>query len=75
MPIVGHLSLLTREAFKHASPNAVFTLEATTAKSRDRYIHLGYEVSVKNHCRHASAYMFGPAIARSHCQNGTREGE
>lgn len=32
-----------REAYAH-SPSTVFTLEATTAKSRDRYQHLGFEV-------------------------------
>ena len=39
------MSLLVREAFAHA-PEAIFELEATTAKSRDQYSHLGFEVSV-----------------------------
>ncbi|TFK36115.1 hypothetical protein BDQ12DRAFT_610441 [Crucibulum laeve] len=39
----GLMSLLMREGYAHA-PNAIFTLEATTAKSRDQYCHLGYEV-------------------------------
>ncbi|KAF9054048.1 hypothetical protein BJ165DRAFT_681776 [Panaeolus papilionaceus] len=37
----GCLSLLVREAFANA-PDQIFTLEATTAKSRDQYLHLGY---------------------------------
>ncbi|KAF8994888.1 hypothetical protein BDQ17DRAFT_1046137 [Cyathus striatus] len=39
----GLMSLLMREAYAHA-PDAMFTLESTTTKSRDRYQHLGYEV-------------------------------
>ncbi|KAK7449188.1 hypothetical protein VKT23_013334 [Stygiomarasmius scandens] len=45
----GCLSLLVREAYSHArtvSPNKVvpFILESSTPRSRDRYIHLGFEV-------------------------------
>ncbi|KAF8875329.1 hypothetical protein CPB84DRAFT_1838769 [Gymnopilus junonius] len=38
----GFMSLLVREAFAH-SPKDTYTLEATTAKSRDQYAHLGFE--------------------------------
>ncbi|KAF4611818.1 hypothetical protein D9613_003947 [Agrocybe pediades] len=38
----GHCSRLIREAFAHA-PDAMFTLEATTAKSRNQYEHLGFD--------------------------------
>ncbi|KIK09690.1 hypothetical protein K443DRAFT_636141 [Laccaria amethystina LaAM-08-1] len=34
-------SHLVREAFPHA-PNSIFTLELTTSKSRDQYLHLGF---------------------------------
>ncbi|EPQ58781.1 hypothetical protein GLOTRDRAFT_125111 [Gloeophyllum trabeum ATCC 11539] len=37
----GFMSLLTREAFAHA-PGSVFTVEGSTAKSRDRYAHFGF---------------------------------
>lgn len=40
----GMMSQLVREAFAHA-PEATFTLEATTPKSRDQYLHLGFEVT------------------------------
>ena len=39
----GMMSQLIREAFAH-SPEGVFTLEASNAKSRDQYAHLGFEV-------------------------------
>ncbi|KAJ6608898.1 acyl-CoA N-acyltransferase [Mycena sp. CBHHK59/15] len=39
----GYMSMLLQEAFKHA-PNATFTLEATTPRSRDVYKHFGFEV-------------------------------
>ncbi|KAF9054049.1 hypothetical protein BJ165DRAFT_1435859 [Panaeolus papilionaceus] len=39
----GLMSRLMREGFEHA-PNATFSLEATTAHSRDCYQHLGFEV-------------------------------
>ncbi|KAF8154291.1 hypothetical protein B0H34DRAFT_800151 [Crassisporium funariophilum] len=39
----GSMSLLIREAFAHA-PEATFVLEATTAKVRDQYVHLGFEL-------------------------------
>ncbi|KAF8970637.1 hypothetical protein BDZ97DRAFT_1652308 [Flammula alnicola] len=38
----GFMSLLVREAFAHA-PEDTYVLEATTAKSRDQYLHLGFE--------------------------------
>ncbi|KJA24952.1 hypothetical protein HYPSUDRAFT_135573 [Hypholoma sublateritium FD-334 SS-4] len=38
----GIMSLMVREAFEHA-PHAMYILEGTTAKSRDQYIHLGFE--------------------------------
>ncbi|EAU87941.2 hypothetical protein CC1G_01588 [Coprinopsis cinerea okayama7 len=40
----GYMSMVIREAFSHA-PDAMFTLEASTPKSRDRYAHLGYEIA------------------------------
>lgn len=55
----GCLSLLVREAFAHA-PNDIFTLEATSAKSRDQYIHLGYEV-----CLLISSDYLKPCVRRS----------
>ncbi|KZT21802.1 hypothetical protein NEOLEDRAFT_1120748 [Neolentinus lepideus HHB14362 ss-1] len=39
----GYMSLLCREAFAHA-PSSIFTLEATTSHSRDRYTHFGFEL-------------------------------
>lgn len=39
----GMMSSLVREAFAHA-PNSIFTLESTTSKSRDQYLHLGFEI-------------------------------
>ncbi|TFK50596.1 hypothetical protein OE88DRAFT_1736106 [Heliocybe sulcata] len=39
----GYLSMLVREGFAHA-PGAIFTLEASTVNSRDRYAHLGFEL-------------------------------
>jgi len=39
------MSKLVREAFAH-SPEGIFTLEATTSKSRDQYAHLGFEVRI-----------------------------
>ncbi|KIM42276.1 hypothetical protein M413DRAFT_444707 [Hebeloma cylindrosporum] len=39
----GLMSKLVREAFAH-SPEGIFTLEATTPKSRDQYAHLGFEL-------------------------------
>ncbi|KAK7438758.1 hypothetical protein VKT23_017889 [Stygiomarasmius scandens] len=39
----GYMSMLLREAFHHA-PNSVFTLEATTPRSRDMYQHFGFKV-------------------------------
>ncbi|KAF5329801.1 hypothetical protein D9619_009072 [Psilocybe cf. subviscida] len=44
-PCTGLMSLLMREAFEYA-PNDVYTLEATTAASRDQYAHLGYELPI-----------------------------
>lgn len=41
----GLMSQLVREAFAH-SPEDIFTLEATTPKSRDQYAHLGFEVRI-----------------------------
>jgi hypothetical protein len=41
----GLMSKLIREAFAH-SPEGIFTLEATTSKSRDQYAHLGFEVPI-----------------------------
>ncbi|KAJ3508072.1 hypothetical protein NLJ89_g5954 [Agrocybe chaxingu] len=38
----GLMSMLIREAFDYA-PDSTFCLEATTEKSRDRYVHLGFE--------------------------------
>lgn len=38
----GLMSLLVRDAFAY-DPQSTFTLEATTAKSRDQYKHLGFE--------------------------------
>lgn len=40
----GFMSALVRDAHANAAPSAKFTLEATTAASRDRYSHLGYEL-------------------------------
>jgi len=40
----GMMSKLVREAFAY-SPESTFTLEATTPKSRDQYVHLGFEVT------------------------------
>ncbi|KAF8164672.1 hypothetical protein BJ912DRAFT_255845 [Pholiota molesta] len=44
----GLMSLLVRDAFTY-DPQATFTLEATSAKSRDQYEHLGFEdcISIK----------------------------
>ncbi|KAF7340803.1 N-acetyltransferase domain-containing protein [Mycena sanguinolenta] len=39
----GYMSMLLQEAFKHA-PDATFTLEATTPRSRDVYKHYAFEV-------------------------------
>ncbi|KAJ7655277.1 hypothetical protein DFH06DRAFT_1329612 [Mycena polygramma] len=39
----GYMSMLLREGFKY-TPRAVFTLEATTPRSRDVYKHFGFEV-------------------------------
>ncbi|KAG2005565.1 hypothetical protein CC2G_001960 [Coprinopsis cinerea AmutBmut pab1-1] len=39
----GYMSMIIREALEHA-PDAIFAHEATTAKSRDQYVHLGYEL-------------------------------
>jgi len=44
--LLGLMSSLVREAFANTSPSAKFTLDATTAASRDRYLRLGYEVSL-----------------------------
>ena len=43
--VQGIMSLMVREGFEHA-PNAIYTLEGTTTKSRDQYVHLGFEVSI-----------------------------
>ncbi|KAH6912102.1 hypothetical protein BKA70DRAFT_1266570 [Coprinopsis sp. MPI-PUGE-AT-0042] len=40
----GLMSMIMREGLANA-PTEIFGLEATTAKSRDQYAHLGYEVS------------------------------
>ncbi|KAF8993275.1 hypothetical protein BDQ17DRAFT_1546102 [Cyathus striatus] len=37
----GMLSLLMREAFAHA-PSSIFTLEASTTTSKDKYSHFGF---------------------------------
>lgn len=42
----GYMSKLIREAYEYA-PNEMFTLEATTAASRDKYAHVGFEVRVE----------------------------
>lgn len=42
----GIMSLIVREAFEHA-PHATYILEGTTTKSRDQYIHLGFEVLLR----------------------------
>ncbi|KAF8170776.1 hypothetical protein BJ912DRAFT_882564, partial [Pholiota molesta] len=39
----GLVSLLVRDAFTY-DPEATFTLEAATTKSRDQYEHLGFKV-------------------------------
>jgi len=39
----GYMSMLLREAFEYA-PNAVFSLEASTPRSRDVYKNFGFEV-------------------------------
>ncbi|TFK50597.1 hypothetical protein OE88DRAFT_273496 [Heliocybe sulcata] len=39
----GYMSMLMRDLFAHASAR-ICTLEATTAKSRDRYAHFGFEL-------------------------------
>jgi len=39
----GHLSKIMQEAYE-TYPNATFTLEATTPKSKAQYAHLGFEV-------------------------------
>ncbi|KAF5347250.1 hypothetical protein D9756_009902 [Leucocoprinus leucothites] len=39
----GYMSKLIREGFDNA-PGATFTLDATTASSRDKYAHVGFEV-------------------------------
>ena len=43
-PSTGYLSVLMQEAFDNISHEVPFVLEATTAKSRDRYLHMGFEV-------------------------------
>ena len=43
--LAGLMSKLVREAFAH-SPEGIFTLEATTLKSRDQYARLGFEVRI-----------------------------
>ncbi|KAJ6554908.1 hypothetical protein DFH09DRAFT_1085176 [Mycena vulgaris] len=39
----GYMTMLLREGFQHA-PDTVFVLEATTPRSRDIYMHFGFEV-------------------------------
>ncbi|KIJ53372.1 hypothetical protein M422DRAFT_222715 [Sphaerobolus stellatus SS14] len=39
----GLMGMLVREAYKNA-PEDIFSLDATSAKSRDQYTHLGFEV-------------------------------
>ena len=43
----GHLSRIWKEALERY-PDATFTLDATTPKSKAQYAHLGFEVN--NHC-------------------------
>jgi hypothetical protein len=55
------MSALMREAFENASPRDVFALDSSTTASRDRYLHLGFEVihstvpisiiDLMSHCR------------------------
>lgn len=40
----GFLSMIVREQFER-EPEGVYLLEATTPRNRDRYAHLGFEVS------------------------------
>ncbi|TFK69133.1 hypothetical protein BDN72DRAFT_857900 [Pluteus cervinus] len=40
----GYLSVLMQEGFKNNGGDVPFTLEATTARSRDRYLHFGFEL-------------------------------
>jgi hypothetical protein len=40
----GYMSIPFQEGFNHAGLDAVFTLEATTPRSRDVYKHLRFEV-------------------------------
>jgi hypothetical protein len=42
------MSELIREA-SGIAPDAVFTLDATTAGSRDKYAHIGFEVGSTTH--------------------------
>lgn len=42
--ITGYLSRLVRDAFAQ-HPNETYILEATTQNSRDRYQHLGFQVT------------------------------
>jgi hypothetical protein len=44
-PNIGVMSALVREAFANASPRDTFALDSSTTASRDRYLHLGFEVS------------------------------
>ncbi|KAJ6459980.1 hypothetical protein C8R45DRAFT_942034 [Mycena sanguinolenta] len=41
--IVVYMAMLLQEAFRHA-PNATFTLEVTTPRSREVYKHYAFEV-------------------------------
>jgi GNAT superfamily N-acetyltransferase len=47
----GCLSMIVREQYKFA-PDATFTLEASSPKSRNQYAHLGFEVrsSIQSPC-------------------------
>lgn len=39
--------MLMQEAFEYA-PSAIFTLEASTTQSRDKYAHFGFKVSPRS---------------------------
>lgn len=56
----GYCSLLTRETFEVGGPGACFTLDASTAKSRDQYLHIGFEVGL-SHWTHKS-YLAEPCV-------------
>lgn len=40
----GLCSLLVRDAYKHFGPGACITMDASTARARDIYVNLGFEV-------------------------------